>query len=249
MSHTIFKFKSTLLAALLCSATAAMAATPAGPSVFFGPTPYLSSSDIPIGFYSAAGATVLDNLEDGSLHSSLIGSGGGSVLAAGFAGIRDSVDSDDGVLNGTCGPQTAGRCVSWFNGNGNSGATFTFQGAGALPTAFGLVWTDGAGTVTFSALNADGQSLGSISSSSFPDGSFAAGTSEDRFFGVQFAGGIRSITIKNSGGGIEVDHIQYGQMAAAVPEPETYALLLAGLGLMGAAVRRRNRIGTNRALD
>lgn len=242
MSYTIFKFKSTLVATLLCSATAAIAAAPAGTAIFFGPAPYLSSSDAPIGFYSAAGATVLDNLEDGSLHSSLAGSGGGSVLAAGFTGIRDSVDSDDGVLNGTCGPQTAGRCVSWFNGDGNSGATFTFRGPGALPTAFGLVWTDGAGTVTFSATDADGRSLGSISSGGFPDGSFAASTSEDRFFGVQFAGGIRSITIKNSGGGIEVDHIQYGQMAAPVPEPETYALLLAGLGLVGATVRRRNRL-------
>jgi hypothetical protein len=28
---------------------------------------------------------------------------------------------------------------------------------------------------------------------------------------------------------------------AAVPEPETYAMLLAGLGLMGAVVRRRNQ--------
>ncbi|MDP3126696.1 MAG: PEPxxWA-CTERM sorting domain-containing protein, partial [Thiobacillus sp.] len=28
-------------------------------------------------------------------------------------------------------------------------------------------------------------------------------------------------------------------LAAAVPEPETYAMLLAGLGLVGAAVRRR----------
>ncbi|MDN5751822.1 MAG: FxDxF family PEP-CTERM protein [Nitrosospira sp.] len=31
-----------------------------------------------------------------------------------------------------------------------------------------------------------------------------------------------------------------GAIAAAVPEPETYAMLLAGLGLMGAVVRRRS---------
>jgi PEP-CTERM motif len=109
---------------------------------------------------------------------------------------------------------------------------------GPLPTAFGLVWTDGSGTITFSAKGAAGQSLGSWSFSGVPDGNFAGGTSEDRFFGVQFAGGVQSITI-GTGGGIEVDHIQYGQMAAAVPEPEAGALLLAGVGVMGAALRRR----------
>ncbi len=241
MSHTINTYKAVLIAGLLCAVSSAMASTSASQGIFFEPKNYLSSADIPAGFYSSAGATVLDNLEDGSLESTLVGSGGGSILSNGFSGIRDSVDADDGSINGTCGPQTPGRCVSWFNGNGNTGATFTFAGSGALPTAFGLVWTDGAGTVTFSALGGSGESFGSISVNNIADGSFASGTSEDRFFGVQFAGGIRSITIRNSGGGIEVDHIQYGQMAAAVPEPETYGMLLAGLGVMGAVVRRRKQ--------
>ena len=34
--------------------------------------------------------------------------------------------------------------------------------------------------------------------------------------------------------------ISSATITAAVPEPETYAMLLAGLGLMGAVVRRRN---------
>lgn len=36
-----------------------------------------------------------------------------------------------------------------------------------------------------------------------------------------------------------------GQIATVVPEPETYAMLLAGLGLMGAVVRRRSTSKTS----
>ena len=49
---------------------------------------------------------------------------------------------------------------------------------------------------------------------------------------------ITGVTDGGNGG------IYSGAIAAAVPEPETYAMLLAGLGLMGAVVRRRsNRKG------
>jgi len=91
-------------------------------AVFFGPTPCLSAADIPLCFYAGAGVTLLDTLEDGSLDASLTGSGG-SVLDVSFARLRDSVDADGGLIDGTCGPQTPGRCVSWFNRAGSSGAT------------------------------------------------------------------------------------------------------------------------------
>jgi hypothetical protein len=236
MSRTISPSTvSGLLASALAlvAAPAAQAATP----VFFGPTAYLSAADVPAGFYAGGVPALLETLEDGSLHASLAGSGG-VLLDVGYGGARDAVDADDGVIDGHCGPQTPGRCVSWFNGDGGSGVTFTYQGAGPLPTAFGLVWTDGGGTISFSAVGAHGQSLGSISASDIADKSFGATTGEDRFFGVQFDGGIRSISIRNSSGGIEVDHIQYG-VAAAVPEPGSWALMLAGALAVGLRLNRR----------
>lgn len=117
---------------------------------------------------------------------------------------------------------------------------FTYTGSD-LPTAFGLVWTDGGGSITFEAFDGSDTLLLSQTFSGIPDGSFGGGTAEDRFFGLTFDGGIKSILISNSAGGIEVDHVQYGTMfAAPIPEPDTWALLIAGLGLIGVAVRRRS---------
>ncbi len=203
---------------LATSFTAAQAA-----ATFVGPRPYLSPVDVPAGFYQGDAPTLLDNLEDGSLDAAFSADGGSVIGPGQFDGFRDSVDADDGTVDGS---GLSGR--SWFS-YGN--VTFTYVGSGPLPTAFGLVWTDGSGTITFSAQDATGQSLGTQTFAGFADGNFGGGTAEDRFFGVQFAGGVKSITI-GTGGGIEVDHIQYGQMAAAVPEPESCAMFLAGLGVV-----------------
>lgn len=52
------------------------------------------------------------------------------------------------------------------------------------------------------------------------------------------SGGLHYLNITGVTGGSE-GGIYSGAIASAVPEPETYAMLLAGLGLMGAVVRRR----------
>ena len=219
---------SAITSAMLVATSSASAASP----VFFGPTAYLSSANIPNGFYAAGGPAFLDNLEDGALNGNLTANAGSVISRTQWGDLVDSVDADDGSINGL-----GNRGHSWFAG---SGITFTFNGTTQLPSAFGLVWTDGAGSITFSAHGGDGSLLGSTTFNGFADNSFSGTTTEDRFLGVHFANGVKSITISNTNGSIEVDHIQYGQMAAAVPEPETYAMLLAGLGLMGAVVRRRS---------
>ncbi len=65
-------------------------------------------------------------------------------------------------------------------------------------------------------------------------------------FGATDPLGISAIHVSNSSGGIEVDHLQYGLESVGVPlvpEPETYALMLAGLGAVARMARRRGRAG------
>lgn len=200
----------------------------------FGPTAYLSSADIPAGFYQGGAPLVLDDLEDNSLDASLSASAGSIISRAQYGGLVDSVDADDGTINGN---GQNGR--SWFNGSGATGVTFTFVGAGPLPTAFGIVWTDGSGSITFQAFDGNGVKIVDQVFSGFPDGSFLGTTAEDRFLGVTDAGGVKAIRVSNSSGGIELDHIQYGTMMAPVPEPTTWALMLLGLAGTGVAVQRR----------
>ena len=212
---------------LLLAATAALsvpAAHAADGTFFFDASKsYLSSADIPAGFYGSGAPDFLDNLEDDSLNGGLTASSGGVIGSEDWGSAVDSVAAD-----------SIGIGRSWFQNPGVTGVTFTFTGA-VLPTAFGLVVTDSGGPVTFSALDGSGNSLGSILRTGFQ----GTGTAEDRFFGVTSAGGIKSIFVSSNGGGIELDHLQYGSMTAPVPEPGTWALMALGLAAVGSAGRRR----------
>lgn len=161
----------------------------------------------------------------------------GSIIGPGqFETLRDAVDADDGASDGN---GDGGH--SWFTSNGGAGVTFTFNGA-TLPTAFGIVLTDANPllSVAFKATDGNGNDLGSlVVTNGFADFSFAGGTAEDRFFGITFEGGIKSISISSAGGGMEVDHVQYGTAAAAVPVPAAVYLLGSALGVMLSTRRRR----------
>ncbi len=200
-----------------------------GDLIFYGPSAYLSPADIPAGFYSSA--PTIETLEDASLSFGITATGG-LILGPGL--FTDSVDIDDGVIN------NLGSGHSYFSSNGSDGVTFTFNHA-QLPTAAGLVWTDGLGNVTFEAFGAGMVSLGILGPLSLAEGNHRGSTAEDRFFGVQYNGGIMAIKISDSGGGIEVDHIQFGS-AVAVPEPATMLLVCAGMFFLYVK-RFRNGIG------
>ncbi|MGE5170255.1 MAG: hypothetical protein ACM3JC_07775 [Rudaea sp.] len=234
-----------LLVGLVTLATASVAAA----QTFIGPSPYLSQADSPFAATITAGTTFLETFESGALTTPGVTPSTGSVVAPG--GITDSVDGDDGAIDGF---GTAGH--SFFSGNGAAGITFTFDATvlGHLPTQVGIVWTDGAGTTTFEAFGPGGASLGTIGPVAIADGAITGETAEDRFFGVTNAAGISAIKISNTSGGIEVDHLQYGVFGAApppsapLPIPATsdgalllLALLAATLGVRGLAKSRRRR--------
>lgn len=195
-------------------------------------TPYLSEADIPADFYLGGNPSFLENFEDGTLGGGITASIGAPLTVG---GLRDSVDGDDGAIDGS-----GSTGASFFSIGGSTGITFTFS---SLVTAAGLVWTDGAGLTTFSAFDDFGVQIGTLTIDIAGQG-VTGQTAEDTFFGITFADGIRSIFISNSSGGLEVDHVQYGDMyvPSAVPLPAAGFLLLGGLAGLGALRRFRKSV-------
>ncbi len=205
-------------------------------ATFLEPTPYLSFADSP---FSGGSFSYfhLETFEDHLFNTLGVSASAGGVTSVVFGpSIHDSVDADDGVIDGS-----GLMGDSYYSPSGASGYTFTFSAAalGTLPTSAGIVWTDAGGcaSVTFKAFGPGGGLLFTQTRSGFVDNSNNGETAEDRFFGVVDAVGISAIFISNSSGGIEVDHLQYG---LAVPEPQSYALMLAGLAAGLVVARRKN---------
>lgn len=200
-----------------------------------GPVPYTNFSDSPLGGIDFSGGYFhVENFEDALLNVPGVTASAGAPF--GPSGITDSVDGDDAID----GSGTAGN--SFFSGSGATGITFTFDKAvlGSLPTHAGIVWTDGAGTISFDAFDENGISLGAIGPVSeagvFPDDNFSGGTAEDRFFGAQNDNGISKIFISNTEGGIEVDHLQFGAVSAEPPPPPPTGIPLPAAVWAGGAM-------------
>lgn len=207
-----------------------MSALPASAQVMIGPLPYLSSADSPFVPLPVSGYFYLEDFEDDLFNVPGVTASNGTVVGPeDWGSLLDSVDGDNGPIDGL---GNSGR--SFFNTSGS--VTFTFNAGilGALPTHVGIVWTDG-GNPTFQAFGPGNVLLGTLSGT-HADGSNYGGTAEDRFYGINNPGGIESIKI--TAASWELDHLQYGTLAA-VPEPATWQLFLSGSAMLGLVWWRR----------
>lgn len=172
--------------------------------------PYSSLLDSPL---NTNESFFIEDFEDGTFDLDGVTLSDGVLTSTIFPGAIDSVDGDDGVVDGS-----GSQGDSWFFANGATGITITFDETviGEFPKQAGVAWTDGAGSVTFRAFDGLGNLIEENTSFSAGPGNFGQ-TAEDTFFGVQSASGISSLFVSNSSGGIEIDHIQYSLAPLSTP--------------------------------
>jgi hypothetical protein len=185
-----------LIAVLLSTVTQAGV-----PSPFITPQPYVHFDDSPFSVLHGFDFC-LETFEDGTLDVPGM-TANGTVM--GPSDLTDSVDIDDGMIDGS---GLGGH--SYFSGGGSITLTFPEGRTNGYPTKLMVAWTDGgpATPVKFEAFDADGQSYGTTDSVLHADLSNSGETAEDRSYALQVAGGISKVTISNTSGGIEIDHVQ-----------------------------------------
>jgi hypothetical protein len=179
-----------------------------------------------------------------------------TAVAAMLAGASFAANATTTPL-GTIEPGQATTFSGVVQGSGTSiNDLFTFDlGAGNISSGYSVVniplsfsggeWNTALATLTLSS-NADGivgngddQLLASAIWSQSPNSENSLSIAYDQAITGPAYITVTGITNGGDGG------IYSGAIAAAVPEPETYAMLLAGLGLMGAVVRRRSNRKTS----
>lgn len=164
----------------------------------------------------------------------------GQVIAAtGFNGFSISGNRNGdffGISHGLTGGTIDGTdFLSWGGINTHIGPTFTFEFDDAI-TAFGFDYNDSDGSDRYGIVLSTGEA--------FDAPPFARFTGSG-FFGLRSNTAFTSVTFRlaNTPGGIletfGIDNVRSGTNPAAVPEPSSWALMIAGFGLAGMGLRRR----------
>ena len=171
-------------------------------------------------------------------------------------GVTLSNDAHSGLKSAsvTC-PQLCGATLfgnSADNGgltldasNWGTSPTFSFWAKGATGTTGNLTWAlrylDGTGNILNQTLGATLNSVNPTTWSQFSTALMIPTGTVGVFFETTFA--IGPVGIVNgttfTGGGFLIDDISLVGNVTAVPEPESYAMLMAGLAGIGFMIRRR----------
>jgi hypothetical protein len=171
-----------------------------------------------------------------------------AAMLAGASVAANAATTDLGAISGTD-PKTFSGVVQGSGTSINDIFTFSLDQNNVssgysvvnIPLSFsGAEWNTALATLTLMSNadgivgNADDQMLGSAIWDQGSNSNDSLQLSYDSPIAGPAYIQITGITDGGNGG------IYSGAIAAAIPEPETYAMLLAGLGLMGAVVRRRS---------
>lgn len=169
---------------------------------------------------------------------------GDTVFSDGFATFTDGVLSTSTSSLGHSVAGGDGAFWSVYSGE-EHGLNLTPNGPGALTFASGVAYVgflwgspDLYNTVTFWS---NGTQLASFNGSAAAPASQLGNAGFSSYFNFYADGSdlITSVTFSSTGIAFETDNFAYS--VTAVPEPGSYAMMLAGLGLMGVIARRRNK--------
>ncbi|MBB6506204.1 hypothetical protein F4693_003201 [Sphingomonas endophytica] len=115
------------------------------------------------------------------------------------------------------------------DGYQNSTYDFTFAGGLFTLASLDVSFASDSALGTFTAYDAADQIVGSAS--------FSGATTGARTFSLT---NISRLRLVNTGSHMSIDNLTVNA-AGAVPEPATWAMMVAGFGVAGAALRRRSR--------
>jgi hypothetical protein len=166
----------------------------------------------------------------------------GASLANGLASSETFSGTASAVETGSVESSSGTRSVEFsFDGPGmlTLSVPYTISVTGATSSCCNFDTASVNGSANFYS-STNGGASNSSSSASFSIGSYGDLSSTSRAGNLVFG-----IVASDAGtGSLSVGFNAWANGAVgAVPEPESYAMLLAGLGLMGAVVKRRKKMG------
>lgn len=130
----------------------------------------------------------------------------------------------------------AGNSTRFMAVTGGKTATLSTPLIGSMSVYIGSV--DSYNSINFKGLNGFSQTFGGSALVASANGNRTSAGTNRRFYFDFGNAKVNEITFASSSNSFEFDNIA---AAAAVPEPATWAMLIAGFGLVGLSMRRRNR--------